>query len=431
MEILWIFIGLIIGGAVGIYVGLLRGRGVLAGQVSALEATLAEVRGQATTRESELSALREAVEKQKVAGAESNARLEAARERFAEQRRQIEEMEKKVKETFAALSASALKSNNEQFLTLAETKMKPLREQLQRYEQQIKELEKARSEAYGGLNRQLRQLEDGREQLTRQTQQLVAALRQPGAKGKWGEVTLKRIVELSGMSPYCDFDEQVSVDTEAGRQRPDMVVHLPGGRSLVIDSKVNTAAYLDAVRADDETEKKRHLQKYVADVRNTSKALGGKAYWKQFDATPEFVVMFMPGEAFFASAVAEDSNLITDGMEHRVLLSSPTTLAALLMAIKYGWQQEEMAENAQRIAAAGRELYDRLCTFVGHLDAVRAGIEKAAKAYDDAVGNWQRRTLPSVRKLKDLGADGGNEMGRLQPTDAPMRPMLPVEKNDE
>lgn len=436
-EAVLIIIGLVIGAVAGIAYGMMRGRRQgepqaqgLGERVSALTATLEEVRGQAEASAAELTQVREALEQKKIDNAEDKARLEMERKHFAEQRRQIEEMEKKVKETFGALSAAALKSNNEQFVTLAEEKMKPLREQLQRYEQQIKELEKARSDAYGGLNRQLVQLAEGREQLSRQTQQLVAALRQPGAKGKWGEVTLKRIVELSGMSPYCDFDEQVSVDSESGRQRPDMVVHLPGGRSLVIDSKVNTAAYLDAVRATDEAEKKAHLQKFALDVRNTSKALGGKAYWRQFDRAPEFVVMFMPGEAFFAAAVAQDSDLITEGMEQRVLLSSPTTLAALLMAIRYGWQQQQVAENAERIAVAGRELYDRLCTFVGHLDDVRAGIEKAAQAYDKAVGNWERRTLPGVRRLKELGAETGREMADLRRVDATMRPMLPVDEDD-
>lgn len=420
-------LGLIVGGAVGIFLGLRLGRGAVAGQVPALEATLAEVRGQASTKETELAALRVALENQKIAGAEANARLEAAREHFAEQRRQIEEMEKKVKDTFTALSTTALKSSNEQFLTLAEARMKPLREQLLRYEQYIKELEKTRSEAYGGLSKHLTSLEDRSDRLGRETSQLVAALRQSGAKGKWGEATLQRIVELSGMSKHCDFDTQ---STLAGGQRPDLVVRLPGGRMLAIDSKVNTSAYLDAMNATDEVERNTLMTKYAGEVRNTLKALGGKEYWKQLSPAPEFVVMFMPGEAFFAAAMSQDTNLLVDGIDKGVILASPTTLIALLLAVRHGWRQQDMAENAERIAAAGRELYGRLCKFVEHLGDIRVGIEKAAKAYDDAVGNWERRTLPSVRKLKDLGTDGGNEMHELKPAEVQMRPVLPIE-NDE
>lgn len=420
-------LGLIVGGAAGIFLGLRLGRGAVAGQVPALEATLAEVRGQASTKETELAALREALENQKIAGAEANARLEAAREHFAEQRRQIEEMEKKVKDTFTALSTTALKSSNEQFLTLAEARMKPLREQLLRYEQYIKELEKTRSEAYGGLSKHLTSLEDRSDRLGRETSQLVAALRQSGAKGKWGEATLQRIVELSGMSKHCDFDTQ---STLAGGQRPDLVVRLPGGRMLAIDSKVNTSAYLDAMNATDEVERNTLMTKYAGEVRNTLKALGGKEYWKQLSPAPEFVVMFMPGEAFFAAAMSQDTNLLVDGIDKGVILASPTTLIALLLAVRHGWRQQDMAENAERIAAAGRELYGRLCKFVEHLGDIRVGIEKAAKAYDDAVGNWERRTLPSVRKLKDLGTDGGNEMHELKPAEVQMRPVLPIE-NDE
>jgi DNA recombination protein RmuC len=427
MEMVWMLLGLIVGGAVGIFLGLRLGRGAVAGQVPALEATLAEVRGQASTKETELAALREALENQKIAGAEANARLEAAREHFAEQRRQIEEMEKKVKDTFTALSTTALKSSNEQFLTLAEARMKPLREQLLRYEQYIKELEKTRSEAYGGLSKHLTSLEDRSDRLGRETSQLVAALRQSGAKGKWGEATLQRIVELSGMSKHCDFDTQ---STLAGGQRPDLVVRLPGGRMLAIDSKVNTSAYLDAMNATDEVERNTLMTKYAGEVRNTLKALGGKEYWKQLSPAPEFVVMFMPGEAFFAAAMSQDTNLLVDGIDKGVILASPTTLIALLLAVRHGWRQQDMAENAERIAAAGRELYGRLCKFVEHLGDIRVGIEKAAKAYDDAVGNWERRTLPSVRKLKDLGTDGGNEMHELKPAEVQMRPVLPIE-NDE
>jgi DNA recombination protein RmuC len=435
IEAILIIVGLIIGGVVGIYIGIMRGKSAVAGdvasqagEVAGLTASLGEVRGQLDSRETELEAMRKAVETQKVAGAEANARLEAAREHFAEQRRQIEEMEKKVKETFAALSAAALKSSNEQFITLAEAKMKPLREQLERYEQHLKVLEKARAEAYGGLNKQLEQAEGTRQQLSRETQQLVAALRHPGTKGKWGEMSLKRIVELCGMTEHCDFETQ---STQESRQRPDLVVHMPGGRLLAIDSKVNIGAYLDAVGATEEEQRKQSLKKYAGVVRDTMRQLGRKDYWQQFSPAPEFVVMFMPGEAFFAAAVSQDGDLIVDGLKSRVLLASPTTLIALLLAVAHGWQQQQLAENAEHIAAAGRELYERLCKFVEHLDEVREGIEKAAGAFNKVVGNWESRTLPSARKLKELGAaDAGRDMIDLKRADAQMR-SLPRPEDSE
>ncbi len=430
-EILALIVGLILGGALGVYVGIMRGRGALTGDVAGLNASLEEVRGQVASREAEIKTLRETLDTEKATGVDSKARLEAARDHFAEQRRQIEEMEKKVKETFAALSASALKSNNEQFVTLAEAKMKPLREQLQRYEKQVAELEKTRAKAYGGLSEQLEQMDKQREQLSRETQALTAALRQPGAKGRWGEAGLRNLLELTGMSAYCDFAEQVSVGDAGDRRRPDVVIRLPGDGSLVVDAKVNTSAYLDAAEATDEKEKERFLTKYAGEVRNTSRALGAKDYWRQFDPAPEFVVMFMPGEAFFAAAVSQDRELISDSMDKGVLLASPTTLAALLMAIKHGWQQQQVAQNAEEIAKAGRDLFDRLCVFVGHLDAVRTGLEKAGDAYNKAVGSWETRTLPGVRKLRELGADTGKTLADLKPVETPLRALPQAEEIDD
>lgn len=422
---LGIILGLIIGAAAGYAFGVLRSRRNADGDSSAVadlagaQAALDEVRRQITGKDAELAALRQALENEKVSGADARARLESAREHFAEQRRQIAEMETKVKETFGALSAEALKGNNEQFITLADAKLKPLREQLERYEKNIIELEKTRAEAYGGLNKQLESLSQAELRITHETGQLVAALRQSGTKGKWGEVTLQRIVELSGMTPYCDFDTQAS--QESG-QRPDLVVRLPGERTLAIDAKVNTSAYLDAASATNDDDRKRHLDRYIAAVRTAIKALSGKEYWKQFSPAPEFVVMFMPGEAFFSTAVSLDPDLLYNSADSRVILASPTTLMALLMAIRHGWQQQQVAENAERIAEAGRELYDRLRTFADHLDGVRAGLSKAADAYNKAVGNWAGRTLPSAKKLKDLGAaDTGAEVAELELLETPLR----------
>lgn len=411
--------------ALGWYIGVLRGRSAVAGEAAALN----EVRGQIAAKDAELAAIRRTLEIEKVAGAESRARLESAREHFAEQRRQIDEMQTRVKETFGALSATALKSNNEQFLTLAETRLKPVRELMERYEKQIKDLEEARAKAYGGLSERLDDMKQGAEALKSQATQLVAALRSPGAKGKWGEVTLQRIVELAGLTEHCDFATQVS--TDSGR-RPDLVVKLPGGRMLAIDAKVNTSAYLDAINHADEAGRRAHLTRFTTEVRTTLRCLSGKEYWKQFTPSPEFVVMFMPGEAFFAAALSADPDLLVQGISSGVLLASPTTLIALLMAVRHGWQQQQVADNAQRIADAGRELYDRLCGFAGYLDDVRGGIQKAADSYNKAVGNWSGRTLPSAKKLKDLGAtETGKEIPEADLIDVSLRAVPRIEEHEE
>lgn len=418
-DIAFLILGLLLGGAAGVYAGLLRGRT----RSAQAEALLDEARRQVEAREAELTGVRQALEVEKTAAADRQARLESAREHFAEQRRQIEEMEKKVRETFQALASAALRGNNEQFITLAEEKMKPLRDQLARYELQIKSLEEARAKAYGGLAERLTAVQQGADRLNHETSQLVAALRSPGAKGRWGEVTLQRIVELAGMTEHCDFEVQ---PTQPGGRRPDLVVHLPNDRLLAVDSKVNTSAYLDAVNAADEAARGRHLAKYVEQVRATLRGLAAREYWRQFAAAPEFVVMFMPGEAFFAAAVNADSDLIVDAAKDKVVLASPTTLIALMMAVQHGWQQQQVAENAEQIAALGKELYERLCTFVNHLTDIRVGIEKTAEAYDRAVGNWLSRTQPSALKLRELGV-GGKDLPDLGPAQARMRPLPPPE----
>ena len=430
-----LLLGMLLGGGLGLWLGSARSRKQAAADLlrltaggSAAQATVQELRVQLTARDGEIAVLRKAVELEKVTSTEARSRLESARDHFAEQRRQIVEMEQKVKATFAELSGAALKSSNEQFITLADAKLQPLRQQLERYEKQISEMEKARATAYGGLDQKLTSLEMSEARLAQETGQLAAALRQPGAKGKWGEVTLQRIVELAGMTPHCDFTMQT---TQESGQRPDLVVKLPNRRTLVIDSKVNTSAYLDAMQAATDDDRRRHLERYALAVRTTLKSLGAKEYWKQFSPAPEFVVMFMPGEAFFSAALAEDADLIIDGVDCGVILASPTTLIALLMAVRHGWQQQQAAENAERIAAAGRELYDRLCTFADYLDDVRLGLTKAAEAYNKAVGNWASRTLPSAGKLKELGAaDGSSELRSLQIVDVPLRAVPPPEEED-
>lgn len=419
-AILLLVVGAALGCAAGWAIAVARVRGRMGADAAVLKSNAESLQAQLGIRDQELAAARASVEAEKVGAAELRTRLESAREHFAEQRRQLEEMDKRFKDTFAALSADALKNSNEQFLNLADARLKPLREQLERYEKQIAALEKARAEAYGGLTRHLSSLAERSESLGREASQLAAALRQTGPKGKWGEVSLRRVIELSGLSEHCDFREQVSAD--GGRLSADVVISMPGGRTLVIDSKVNTGPYLDFLEAASDDDRRRHLDRYVSTVRQTARALGGKEYWRQFTPSPEFVVMFMPGEAFFAAAVGQDANLIGESTERGVIIASPTTLMALLLAVRHGWQQSQLAENAQRIAEAGRELYERLCVFVGHLGGVRTGIERAADAYNKAVGSWESRTLPAARRLWELGAgDRSRELPSLDQADSRMR----------
>lgn len=419
-----LFIGFIVGAALGALGAWRFLRATPGAETAALNATLNELRSQAAAREAEfrreLNEARTTADQQRDAATQAQTKLESAREFFAEQRRQIEEMDKKLRETFGHLAAQALKSNNEQFVTLAGERLKPLRDQLLRYEEQIKSLEKARQEAYGGLSERLASLDQRSEKLGIEAAQLVAALRQSGAKGRWGEITLQRIVEITGLSPHCDFEVQA---TTAGGQRPDLVVRLPNNRVIAIDSKVNTSAYLDAVAATDDAERKRQLEKYAATVRGTLKALATKDYAAGLSGTLEFVVMFIPGEAFFSAALAQDPDLLIDGVDQKVVLTSPSTLIALLLAVRHGWQQQQVAENAQRIADAGRELYDRLTTFVDHLEKIRRGLEGATDAYNKAVGSWSSRTLPSAAKLRELGAARADAPALdLKPLETSLRP---------
>lgn len=422
-----LILGLALGGALGFWVGQLHGRRAaesdsirLSNEISGRDAVVSELRGAVAARDRETGELRAALEQELKSGAEARARLESAREHFAEQRRQIEQLQEKAREAFTALSAAALKSNSEQFVTLAEAKFKPLREQLERYEEHLKNIEEARNKAYGSISQELQSLQQRSDRLSTETGQLVSALRQSGAKGKWGEVTLQRVVELCGLAEHCDFVAQSSLDSG---QRPDLVVNLPGGRSLVVDAKVNTSAYLDAAESADEAQREAHLDRFTTTVRATMKALSGKEYWKQLSPAPEFVVMFMPGEAFFSTAISRDRDLLVDGVDKGVLLASPTTLIALLMAVRHGWQQQQVAENAEQIAEAGRKLYENLCTFVSHLDAIRGGLEKAAESYNKAVGSWSSRTEPAARRLKELGAaDAGKLLSELPSFETNLRP---------
>lgn len=358
--------------------------------------------------------------------AERRIASERLKDAEAEVSRQREDFQKTVANlqiTFKGISSEVLRESREEFLKQAEPRIgehvRPLKEALGRYEEAIREIERKRENAYGNLSGVLEILKQGQGILTRETATLVSALKSSSsARGRWGEVTLQRVVEVAGMSAYCDFETQSSVEgSEGNRLRPDLVVRLPHGRSVVVDAKVPLAAYMQALETVDEQHRATHLAAHAAAVRAHMRALGAKNYWEQFEPAPDFVVLFLPGESFFSAALEKDRQLIEDGMQSRVVLATPTTLIALLRVVALGWQQEQLAENSQRISEAGKELFERCAKFAEHFGGVGSGLERAIGAFNKAVGSWESRVVPGARKLKELGATRGPdaEMPEVEP----------------
>lgn len=351
--------------------------------------------------------------------AATSAQLEAERSGAAEKLALVEASRVKLAEEFKALSIAALHENNQRFLDLAkgdfeqkreavDTLIKPMRDQLEKFGEAVRGIEKERVDAYASLRQQIGNLAESQLRLQSETSNLVRALHAPSARGRWGEISLHRVVELVGMLEHCDFTEQTSVDVESGRLRPDMIVHLPGGKSVVVDAKVALEAYLNALEATDDSSRLVHLKSHARQVRTHIEKLAAKSYWAQFDSSPEIVVMFMPLETAFTAAVENDPSLIEWAVERRVIPASPMTLIALLQAVHYGWKQERMSDNARRISEVGRELHDRIQKFGEHMAKVGRGLSTATQAYNSAVGSMERMVLSKARQLKNLGAASGD-----------------------
>ena len=384
---------------------------------NALEQELAAGKEELSLKQSEISSLL-------TARASLEATLASEREATKEKLQLLSEARTELENSFQALASSALQSNNANFLELArttlekyqsqakgdlearekavETLIKPITESLKQVDEQVRELEKSRAQAYGTLTSQVASLLDTQKALQAETGNLVKALREPQARGRWGELQLRRVIEIAGMLDYCDFEEQMSVTNEDRRYRPDVVVKLPGGKNIVIDAKVPLTSYLAALEADDSATRSAWLTDHARQLKQHIDSLAGKAYWAQFQPTPEFVILFLPGEVFFRAALDGDSELIEYGVSQRVIVASPTTLIALLKAVAYGWNQKNLAESALKISEAGKILYERLCKMTEHFGDLGRKLGGAMKSYNDMVSSMERRVFPIARKFPDL-----------------------------
>ena len=402
-------------------------------QVAREQARAEQLERQVLERTQEVGRLHERLAEAEKAAVQAATRFEEARRGLDEQRVALEEARDKLQGAFADLSAKALKESKDDFLQLAEQKIgsqlserqtaidglvKPLQESLRRYEEHVSALESARQQAYGNLEEQLRTLNARSAELQRETNTLVTALsRSSQARGRWGEITLRRVVELAGMTARCDFSEQVSVEGEGGRVRPDVVVHLPDKREIVIDAKAPLSAYFEAMAATRPEERQVALARHAQQLRLHMTQLASKTYWAEFPQSCDFVVMFIPGESFFSAAIETDGALIEDAMSRRIVIATPTTLIGLFLVIHHGWRQAQMAESAKKISDLGKDLYDRVRTLGRHFEKMRKGLVQANEAYNDAVGSLERRVLPAARKFEEMGAATGDEIVPLEPID--------------
>jgi len=357
----------------------------------------------------------------------------------------LEHMRSQMEQTFKAVSTTVLRENNQSFLDLAnvtlskyldgaredfshrrqavENLIEPVQKTLNRYDAHVNAMELAREKAYGSLSQQVVSLIKTQDALHRETGRLVKALRLPHVRGRWGEMTLKRVAELAGMHSHCDFRLQPSAESENGIIRPDMVVHLPGNRHIIVDAKAPLSAYLDALEAEDEQLQNQFLSQHAGQIRAHMHKLSQKAYWAQFDPTPEFVVLFIPGENFFSAALEQNPDLIEDGIHKNIIPATPTTLISLLKTVAFSWRQEATAENSLAVSRLGRELYHRLCRMADHIQRLGREIDRCTQTYNRMVGSFEHRVLSSAKKFNDMGiySKSANHLETISPIETRAR----------
>jgi DNA recombination protein RmuC len=377
------------------------------------------------------------IESLRVELAAAQARLEATALQDADRLALLEQSETRLRVAFDSLAGETLRTNSELFLRLAREALgreqvlaqgalkerevaiaqlvDPLRTALERTEAQVQALERERREAFAALRTQIENLAGGQAQLQRETRNLVTALRRPEVRGRWGELTLRRLVELAGLTEHCDFTEQLQVVGEEGALRPDLVVHMPDARDLVIDAKTPLEAYLAALDAATEEERTQALKRHAQQVETRVRELASKNYWSQFERSPEFAVLFLPGDQFLSAALAERPELLESALGQSVIIATPSTLIALLKAVAYGWRQSAVAHNAAQIRDLGQELYRRLGTFNGHLGRMGQRLSTAVEAYNAAVGSLERQVLPQARRFGDLGVTADAPLPAVEP----------------
>ena len=375
--------------------------------------------------------------------------LQSEEQLHEERLRMLDDAQDKLHNTFMAASQRALRDNNQQFLQLAQESMRrfqsesqadldqrkqsiqyllePIRSALEKTEQQIQNIEKDRHASFGALGEQLRNLSTDQLALRQEASRLSSALRNPGMRGEWGELTLKRIVEMAGMVEYCDFMQQVQRSNEERTIRPDMIIRMPDKRELVIDAKTPMDAYMDAAQTDNDKDRTQHLQRYARHVREHVRLLSAKRYWEQFEGAPDFVVLFMPGEQFLGAALEHDKTLMNDALEAKVILSTPATLMALLRAVAFGWQQAILTENATRIRDVGVELHKRLSILTSHAERLGKNLEASVDSYNRFLGSMERSVMPSAKRLAELGIESGRNIPEMTPLESsPRTPMQAV-----
>ncbi len=390
---------------------------------------------------------------------EESARLQATLE--SERNHQQERIEQarsenreQLNQLVQELTQGALQHNSESFLKLAQESLakhhtqsegtlkerqqaidallQPIRTTLEKSEKQLREIEKERKEQYGALTHHLEGITLTQQQLQQETRNLVQALRRPEVRGQWGELTLKRLAELAGMVEHADFIEQEQVEGESGSLRPDMVIHLPDQRAIIVDAKTPLDAYISATEATDDNQRNEALERHTRNVRKRVRELAAKSYWSQFEESPDFVVLFIPGDQFLSSALERDHNLLEDALKEKVILATPTSLVALLRAVAFGWKQQEVARNAETIREVGVQLYDRLATFTSHLSKVGKNLDNGVDAFNKAVGSLERSVLPGARRFTEMGIHPNKALNEPAPIEklsrTPKNPELP---NDE